>query len=89
MSSAPQKVVPATYDSISPPVIAAKASVERRYDMVKIRYTRNILGMRIFPLPSKHKYRFDASPSNREKIVPRYDADELMSRYPNTFEIIE
>jgi len=53
VSSAPQKVVPATYDSISPPVIAAKASVERRYDMVKIRYTRNILGMRIFPLTFK------------------------------------
>jgi len=70
-------------------VIAAKASVERRYDMVKIKYIKDVRGLRVFPLPSKHQYRFDASPGNREKIIPRYDADELMDRYPATFEIIE
>ena len=87
MSSIPQRVITQEVGSISPPVIRAKESVERRYDMVKIRFVKNIMGTRVFPLPSKHNYRFDAG-SNREKTVPRYDADELMSRYPNTFELI-
>jgi len=86
--SAPQQIKEPILGSINPPKIAAKPSVTRRYDQVKVIFTRDVYGTRVFPLPSKHKYRFDAG-SHKERVMPRYDADELVSRYPNTFEIVE
>lgn len=74
--------------SIVPPEAVSNTTAMDRYEIVTVRFLSNTLGTRMFPLPSKNKYKFDAG-VNRERRMPGYDAAELLKRNPGVFEIVK
>ena len=72
--------------SLSAPSVQRRQ--EDRFKEVTVEFLLDIMGARSFPLPSRHKYRFDAGSRKRVRM-PRQDADELLQRFgKQTFKIL-
>lgn len=73
---------------MSPSTSPVMRNQEKRFEEVEVEFLLDIMGARSFPLPSRHKYRFDAGSRKRVRM-PRQDADELVQRFgKQTFRIL-